>query len=317
MPTNLRIASLLPSATEIVCTLGGQPWLVGRSHECDFPDGLESTPILTRPRRSLPSSSADIDRTIRAIVEDATAVYELDVEGLRYAAPDIVVTQDLCDVCAVSLDDVRRSLSQITDRDIAVVSLKPQRLSDVWDSVRAVGRALGRDTEAAQVVDELIARCESVAERARRVGNSPAVLTIEWMDPIMIGGTWMPELVQMAGGTPLVTQPGQHAPTLSFEALCALDPDIVIVKPCGFTLETTRAELHSLYKNLPWNTWRAVSERRVYLADGNAFFNRPGPRLVESLEILAACIHPSAFGDLAERHAAAFVSVSVGHGRAP
>ncbi len=307
MPTHPRIASLLPSATEIVCALGARSSLVGRSHECDFPVGVERAPILTRPRESLPSASGDIDRSIRAILQDATTVYELDVDGLRDAAPDIVVTQDLCDVCAVSLDDVRRGLAQITDHDVAVVSLKPQRLGDVWDSIRTVGRAIGREAHATQVADDLAARCEAVARRAHKMGTRPAVLTIEWMEPVMIGGTWMPELVEMAGGSALVTLPGQHAPTLSFDQLHDLDPDVVVVKPCGFDLARTRAELHLLSKNLPWSTWRAVSDRRVFVADGNAFFNRPGPRLVDSLEILAACIHPRQFDDLAERHASAFV----------
>ena len=291
MTSELRIASLLPSATEIVCALGAQQSLVARSHECDFPIGIESTPVLTRPRKALSSASGDIDRTIRSILQDATTVYDLDVDGLRDAAPDVIVTQDLCDVCAVSLDDVSRALAQITDHDVTVVSLKPKRLSDVWNDIRAVGCAIGCETQAAKVADDLAERCDAIAQRARGIGRRPSVLTIEWMEPVMVGGTWMPELVEMAGGSPLVTQPGQHAPTLSLDALRALDPTVVLVKPCGFTLARTRAELHLLHKNLPWNTWRAVSERRVFVADGNAFFNRSGPRLVESLEILAACIH--------------------------
>jgi len=305
----MRVASLLPSATEMVCAVGARGELVGVSHECDFPAGVEALPALTRPRRALPQKSAEIDRAVRAILEDALAVYEIELERLNAARPDVVVTQDLCDVCAVSLDDVRRALAELRRADVAVVSLKPTRLADVWDDVRRVGSALGRAAEGERVAGELARRAAELgkrgAEAARGAGRRPRVLTIEWLAPVMIGGTWMPELVELAGGEALVTRPGEHAPTLALSELEELDPEVVLIKPCGFDLARTTAELELLRSNLPWDGWEAVRKGRVYAADGNAFFNRPGPRLVESLEILAACVHPAAFPDLARRHAAA------------
>jgi iron complex transport system substrate-binding protein len=293
----MRIASLLPSATEMVCAVGARDELVGVSHECDHPAGVASLPILTRPRRALPEPSADIDRAVRAILNDALAVYELELDELARVDPDVVVTQDLCDVCAVSLDDVRRGLAELARNDVAIVNLRPTRLADVWEDVRRVGAALGRAEAGVAAAAELERRTAEIAARAALLSARPRVLTIEWLAPVMIGGTWMPELVALAGGEPMVTKPGDHAPTLAPDELAALAPDVVLVKPCGFDLARTEREL-DLVEALPW---RGVP---TYVADGNAYFNRPGPRLVESLEILAACVHPAAFGDLAEKHAA-------------
>ena len=299
-----RVVSLLPSATEMVCAVGSRDGLVGRSHECDYPLGLEHIPVLTRPRRVLPAASGAIDRAVREIVADALAVYEVDVGGLRAARPDVIVTQDLCDVCAVSLGDVHAALRELARDDVEICSLKPMRLADVWGDVRRVGCALGRAAEGEVVAAGLARRCEAIAARAAGLPQ-PTVLTIEWLDPVMVGGTWMPELVALAGGQPLVTTPGEYAPTLNLDELTALNPDVVLIKPCGFDLGRTRAELELLERNLPWSCWGAVSAGRVFVADGNAFFNRPGPRLVESLEILAAVVHPEAFGDLLQKHAGA------------
>jgi len=295
---------LLPSATEIVCALGARDELVGVSHECDHPAGVERVSVLTRPREKLPRGSGAIDRTVRGILRSALGVYEIDLERLREARPDVVVTQDLCDVCAVSIDDVRRALAKLATRDVEVVSLRPKRLADVWEDVRFVGRALGRNERSEKLAADLEHRTRHIAERAARLQERPSVLSIEWLDPVMIGGMWMPELVTLAGGVPLMTEPGQRAPTLTRKELVELDPDVVLVKPCGFDLDRTSNELELLGTNLPWERWTAVRAGRVYVADGNAYFNRPGPRLVESLEILAACVHPDAFTEFRQKHAA-------------
>lgn len=299
----------MPSATEIVCAVGARAALVGRSHECDFPRDVSTVPILTRPRREFPRASGAIDRSIREVLADAIAVYEVDLAALESARPDVIVTQDLCEVCAVSLDDVRSALRDVARRDVQVCSLRPSKLEHVWDDVRRVGAALGRAPEAESRAAELEARCAEIAERSSSLVRR-TVLTIEWLDPIMVGGTWMPELVQLAGGEPLVTLPGDHAPTLDFEELSALDPDVVLIKPCGFDLARSAKELHLLARKLPWERWRAPRDGQVYVADGNAYFNRSGPRLVESLEILAGIVHPMAFSDLARRHAGAFRRVT-------
>ena len=289
----------------MVCALGAREEMVGRSHECDFPVDVVATPVLTRSRVRVDGTSADIDRDVREILRDVLTVYEVDVDALERAAPTVIVTQELCDVCAVSLADVERALAEVAC-EARIISLSPTRLDEVWGDIRRVGAALGRDAEAARVVAEIEERVAGISERARAADRRPTVLTIEWLDPVMIGGTWMPELVDLAGGEALVTTAGDHAPTLDEAALGALEPEVVLVKPCGFRLERTRGELEllrALLQRLDWPAWR---EGRVFLADGNAFFNRPGPRLVESLETLAACVHPDLFEDLAEAHAEDF-----------
>jgi iron complex transport system substrate-binding protein len=285
----VRIVSLLPSATEHVCALGGRGDLVGVSHECDFPAEVVGLPILTRCRTSLGKDSLAIDRSVRNMLEKAAAVYDVDVDALRAARPDVIVTQDLCDVCAVSYDDVCAAARTLGNPDVRIVNLHPTRLADISADLRKVGAAIGRDAEGAVALME--ARMERVRGRAFLL-DRPRVLTIEWLEPVMIGGTWMPELVTMAGGAPLVTQAGDHAPTLSDAALRELDPEVVLLKPCGFDVSRTMAErdrVHGL---------RAIFPRaRVYVADGSAYFNRPGPRIADSLEILASAIHPEVFGE--------------------
>jgi iron complex transport system substrate-binding protein len=309
----MRIASLLPSATEIVCALGAREELVGRSHECDYPPGIEEVPVLTSARIGPIRTSRGIDTAVRDVLRDALAVYEIDIEGLRKAGPDVIVTQDLCDVCAVSLDDVRSALARLAPRPgrkgAAIANLHPTRLADVWTDIERVADAIGRPAAGRDVVADLTARVARIADRASACVGRPMVLSIEWMDPVMVGGMWMPELIALAGGQPLVTRPGQHAPTLDAAQLAALRPEVVVVKPCGFALDRTLSELALLRETLPWTAWGTVAEPRAYVADGNAYFNRPGPRIVESLEILAACVHPEAFGDLAAKHQASFVRV--------
>lgn len=307
----MRVASLLPSATELVCVLGldAQRELVGISHECDFPDGLAGLPVLTRARLAPVRTSRAIDRDVRALIDDALAVYEIEIDRLEAARPDVIVTQDLCDVCAVSLGDVNAAVARLARKDVRIVNLHPLRLADIWQDVLRVADALGRSDAGARVVAELGARVDAVAARAHALTERPRVLSIEWIDPVMIGGLWMPELITLAGGEALVTKPGEHAPTLDRAALARLDPDVVVVKPCGFSLARTLEELPALRETLPWEQWRAVRNGQVFIADGNAYFNRPGPRIVESLEVLAACAHPAAFQDFRAKHATSVVRV--------
>jgi iron complex transport system substrate-binding protein len=297
-----RVASLLPAATEIVCAVGAEADLVGISHECDFPETIRGLPTLTRARVQPVGASRDIDRGVRRVLQDALAVYEIELARLETARPDVIVTQDLCDVCAVSFDDVCTAVAGLVHQAIRIVNLHPSRLDDIWTDIARVADALGRTEEGAAVVRELQARIAEIARRSAAPGERPRVASIEWIDPVMLGGMWMPELIERAGGIPLVTRPGDHAPTLSRDALEGLSPDVVLVKPCGFPLERSLEELSVLRASLPWDTWSAVRAGRVYVADGNAYFNRPGPRIVESLEILAAALHPEAFPDFRSKH---------------
>ena len=297
-----RVASLLPAATEIVCAVGAEADLVGISHECDFPEAVRGLPALTRARVHPVGTSREIDREVRLVLQDALAVYEIELARLEAARPDVIVTQDLCDVCAVSFDDVCAAAAKLVDRTIRIVNLHPTRFGDVWSDIARVAEALGRTAEGAAVIRGLQARAAEIAARSSALRARPRVVSIEWIEPVMIGGMWMPELIEMAGGTPEVTRPGDHAPTLTMDALRELSPDVVVVSPCGFPLDRTLEELPQLRGALPWGSWPAVRAGRVYVADGNAYFNRPGPRIVESLEILAACLHPDAFADLRSKH---------------
>ena len=293
-----RVASLLPSATEIVCAVGAEQDLVGISHECDFPESIRHLPVLTRTRLRPVTTSRDIDGDVRSILQEALAVYDIDVALLDAARPDVIVTQDLCDVCAVSFNDVCEATAALVHQPVRIVNLHPTRLDDIWADIERVARALDRTPEGAAVVRDLQARVGAITRRSAGAGHRPRVLSIEWLDPVMVGGMWMPELIEHAGGLPLVTKPGEHAPTLAKSELRALAPDVVLIKPCGFVLGRTLAELDVIRTSLPWDAWHA----RVYVADGNAYFNRPGPRIVESLEILAACVHPDAFEDVRDTH---------------
>ncbi|HZM00741.1 MAG TPA: ABC transporter substrate-binding protein [Planctomycetota bacterium] len=319
--TPLRIVSLLPAATEIVCALGGLDELVGRSHECDFPPGLDGRPVLTASRIGRPGErSGEIDARVRDVLQSALSIYTLDSAALAAAKPDVIVTQDLCEVCAVSMDDVVEAARGLTNPEVRIVSLRPTKLADIRADIVTVAEAIGREREGVALLAHFDQRIEDVRRRATRwAGRSaspvPRVLTLEWLDPPMVGGTWMPELVELAGGQPLVTRAGEPAATLTPDELARLDPppDVVLVKPCGFTIPRVVQEADWLSGLLAEMPWPAVRERRVFIADGNAYFNRPGPRIADSLEILAACVHPNAFADLAQRHAAGFRRFGVRH----
>ena len=287
-----RIASLLASATEIVCELGFRDSLVARSHECDWPAGIEILPAVTAPKIDVRASSSTIDRDVRELVTDALSVYRVDAERLRELAPDVIVTQTQCEVCAVSLSDVERALAAWTGARPAVVSLEPNALADVWRDVRRVAAALDAPERGEALVALLEARMEAVSDRARALAARPTVACVEWIEPLMAAGNWMPELVERAGGVNLFGDAGKHSPWLTWEALAAADPDVVLIMPCGFDVPRTRAELGPLVERNGWEELRAVRGGRVAIADGVAYFNRPGPRLAESLEILAEILHP-------------------------
>jgi len=298
----MRVVSLLPSATELVCALGADRDLVGISHECDFPADLRDRAVLTRPRIDVGGSSRAIDAAVRAVIGDALSIYAIDAARLAALAPDVIVTQDLCEVCAVSLDDVRRAVAELAHRDdVRIVSLRPTRLGDVLDDIGRVADALGRAAAGVALRTSLEQRLAGLTESARRAKARPRVVSIEWLEPVMLGGTWMPELIEVAGGRAVGASAGAPAPTVTPADLAALEPEVIVLKPCGFTLDRTLAELDAVDRAVPAELRRSA---RVYVSDGNAFFNRPGPRLVESAEILAACIHPDLFDDLARRHAA-------------
>jgi iron complex transport system substrate-binding protein len=310
-----RIVTLLAAATEIVAAVGAGDELVGVSHECDHPPGaVAGRPVLTTARVGPLLSSAGVDRSVHQLVADALAVYDVDVELPAALAPDVIVTQDLCRVCAVSLDDVRAAVVRLAAKtDLALVSLHPRRLGDILHDIARVAHAVGRPTEGERVVARLRDRIEHVKTVASASPSRPRVITVEWVQPVMLGGLWMPELIELAGGAPLGVAAGAPAPTVGREALARLAPDVVVVKPCGFTVERTLAELAVLTRTLPWAAWTGPGrDARVYVADGNAYFNRSGPRIVDSLELLAAMLHPGRFPDQEARLTGAAVRIGRG-----
>lgn len=290
-----RIVSLLPSSTEIACALGFRDQLVGRSHECDFPGGLDDLPACTSARLDPDASSREIDDRVKDLVSRALSVYDVDAEKLQALAPTLILTQDQCEVCAASPRDLADALAAWTGAAPEVLSLHPRTLGDVFDDIRRVGSALGAEERAHQVTRALGDRITEIGERTGALPNRPRVACLEWLDPLMSAGNWLPELLRLAGGEPLFGAAGSHSPWLEEEALVASDPDVLILLPCGFDLVRVRAETPELLERPGLSGLRAVREGRVFRVDGNAYFNRPGPRLVDSLEILAEILHPELF----------------------
>jgi len=290
-----RIVSLIASATEIVCALGARERLVGRSHECDFPPDVAALPALTAPKFKVEGTSAEIDARVREIVRDGLSVYRVDGEALKALAPDVIVTQDHCEVCAVSLSDVEAATCTWTGRPVEIVSLRPDCMADVYADIGRVARALGVADAGSRLVGEMQARLGAV--QARVAGRArPRVAFIEWVEPLMAGGNWMPELIEIAGGHNLFGQAGKHSDWMQWPELVAADPEAIVVAPCGYGLARCLEELPLLQAKPGWAEMSAVREGRVYFADGNTYFNRPGPRLADSAEILVEMLHPEIAG---------------------
>ncbi len=352
-----RVVSLTPAATEIVHALGMGDSLVGRSHECDYPESVQALPACTHSKiDSMGGSRAihdqvreawakqfanghdgegkgeDSDAELEARAWAAASLYELDVARLNELAPDVIVTQAQCEVCAVSLSAVEEAVGQLVASKPKVVSVSPRRLEEVWESIGAVAEALEVSEQGATLVASLRARVEAVAQRVReiadaksdRVGDGEAgdiqtvgqaeeseenaedvaavkkikkerVGCLEWLDPLMGAGNWIPQLIELAGGRAVFGEVGEHSPWLSIEDLAREDPDVIVVQPCGLDMDRAYQEMSQLTAVPGWLSLRAVRLKRVFIADGNAYFNRPGPRLVESLEVLAEILHRQEF----------------------
>lgn len=287
-----RIVSLLPSATEILDALGLMPFVVGRSHECDYPVEIGDRPICTSARLNSGRSSVNIDRDVKQLLQSALGIYEVDIEQLQRLRPTHIVTQDQCDVCAVTLADVDAAVATFVDPKPQVISLQPSTLKEVWTDIEGVANVL--DVDAIPVVQRLQRRVSNVQQAVADMGEEerPKIATIEWIEPLMGGGNWVPELVELAGGQNLFGTVGYHSPYLGWEQFLAADPDAIVVMPCGFDLARTSREMKDAIAQDPqWQKLRAVQEGRLFLTDGNAYFNRPGPRLVDSLEILLEIFH--------------------------
>jgi len=282
----VRIASLLPSATEIVCALGMEDDLVAVTHECDYPHSVRDKPVLTRSVLSGASSGAEVDRHIRELVHEGSSIYALDAPLLEALRPDLILTQELCEVCAVSYPIVERAARRLGSSP-QLVSLEPESLEDVFANIRFIGRLVGRADSAEQVCDSLRQRVASVEQR---VADRPrrTVVCLEWVAPPFNCGHWTPELVTIAGGDERLGVARQPAQLLDWQQLIDADPEVVVVMACGFSLERSLQEVESAREHL----YGLGAD--IWVVDGNAFFSRPGPRLVDSLEIMAGILHPGA-----------------------
>ncbi|MEM9366317.1 MAG: cobalamin-binding protein [Planctomycetota bacterium] len=289
----MRIVSLLPSATEILCGIGLQDSLVGVSHECDHPEAVRSIPTVTQSLIPTNLTSQQIDQHVREQWQASSphALYRLDRERMIDLAPDLIVTQSVCDVCAVAEDDVRQA-TQAMSQPPAILNLEPVNASGVLDCIRLVGQATDRDEASSRFAASLEQRIDHIRERNRELAHHPSVVFLEWVDPLFTAGHWTPELIETAGGVEMLGVAGTKSRTIAWEHLVQADPEILVVACCGYDVEQTRRDVPVLANQSGWESLQSVRNGNLFVADGSSYFNRPGPRIVDSIEILAHCFHP-------------------------
>ncbi|MGO9834145.1 MAG: ABC transporter substrate-binding protein [Polyangiaceae bacterium] len=285
----MRVVSLLASATETVCELGAGDTLVGRSHECDHPAWVQRLPSLSRPSFDITGSSADIDRRVRERLATGAPLYEVDERALAALAPDVLLTQTHCEVCAVTPGNLAPELCRQP-----VAALETGTLQGILDGFVEVARVLGVEDRGAALALRCRATLEAVRDRARALPRA-RVACLEWIDPVFAMGNWGPELVEAAGGEAVLGRPGAHSSTTPWEAVVNEDPDVIVMAACGFAIERTASEMHVMEARPGWSDLRAVRQGRVFVADGNRFFNRSGPSAFETAEVLAEILHPTSF----------------------
>jgi iron complex transport system substrate-binding protein len=296
----LRICSLLPSATEILFALGLGDSVAGVTHECDFPPEAANKPPLIRPRVDPHAAPAELDRQVMEIVARGESIYAVDAEMLGKISPDLIVTQDLCHVCAASPDDLATALTRLP-RQPRVLSLTPHLLRDVWDDIRRVGEATGRRREAQALAITLEQRVAAIEMKAASIAVRPRVLCLEWLDPFYCGGHWVPEMVAKAGGVDVLGRAGEPSYRVTAEQIAESRADVIVVMPCGYNLARVTAECRIDSLHASWAELPAIRERRVYTVDANSYFSRPGPRLADGVAILVTILHPTqGFGSIPE-----------------
>ena len=289
-----RIVSLIASSTEIVCSLGLEDQLVGTSHECDYPAFVKELTVCSKPRIDIHGTSLEIDQRVKTALKDALSVYEVRQPELEALQPTMIITQTQCDVCAVNLADVEAAVCDWVSSRPKLVSLEPNELKDIWDDIQRVA-------DAADVSDRGKALIVTLKEGLQKIHAQteglpkPTVACVEWLEPLMAAGNWIPELVGLAGGQNLLAEAGKHSPWMSWEQLQQADPDVIVTMPCGFSIDRTMEEIHLLTDLSGWADLKAVKQGRVFVSDGNSYFNRPGPRVVESTRIMAEMLHPDTY----------------------
>ncbi len=293
----MRIVSLLPSATELVCAIGLQSSLVGVSHECDFPPEVQNLPRVTRTKLHPRATSAQIDQLIKESVQSQTALFELDRDLILELRPDLIISQNLCNVCAVSQAEVQNVVDALGN-NAKVLWLHARNLDEVMESIGIVGNAANASQPAQQLQRSLRARVNAVRERVESLSPTepkPTVLLLEWLDPLYNGGHWNPELIELAGGIPVLCKAGEASQKIEWSDVLNEDPDVLLIACCGYSIDRAMDDIPSLVSLPRFGQLRCVDTGQVYLADGSQYFNRPGPRLVDTLELLAHTLHPTQF----------------------
>src|SRR5256885_7062780 len=290
----MRIVSLLPAATEILYAIGAGDSVVGVTHECDFPAEAAGKPVLIRPRVDASALPAEVDRQVRELVGRRENIYALDAELLLRLQPDLIVTQDLCEVCAISADDLSAAVSRFpSGRRPRVVSFSPRTIGEVWDGIREIAKAAERESEGQALAEWLALEVKAVGEAVAESAPRPKVLCLEWFDPPFMAGHWVPEMVRLAGGIDVLGREGEPSLPIQWQEVVAARPEIVILMSCGYNLERNINVWRSTKLPPRWNEIPAIKNDRVYAVDANAYFSRPGPRLSEGVALLAALLHPT------------------------
>lgn len=281
---------MLSSTTEIIYALGCGDRLVGRSHECDYPAEVSELPICTIPKFNVDGTSREVDDEVKSLVQSALSIYYINEKLLKELKPDIIFTQSQCEVCAVSVSDVENALKNITGLSSRVISVEPNSVEDIFNDILTIAEILNVRKKGKELVELIKAKIDST-EKIVYQKSSPSVAAIEWIDPLMAAGNWVPQLIRVAGGKNLFGEAGKHSPWMKYNDLVEQDPEIIIVMPCGYDIKKSLIEIKTLESKKGWGSLKAVRNRNVYITDGNQFFNRPGPRIIESIEILLEIIH--------------------------
>ena len=285
-----RVLSLLSSTTEIIYALGCGDRLVGRSHECDYPEQVSELPVCTFPKFNVDGTSREVDDEVKSLVQSALSIYYINEKLLKELKPDIIFTQSQCEVCAVSVSDVENALKNITGLSSRVISVEPNSIEDIFNDILTIAEILDVRNKGKELVELIKAKIDKTKKIVYQK-SSPSVAAIEWIDPLMAAGNWVPQLIKVAGGKNLFGEAGKHSPWMKYNDLVEQDPEIIIVMPCGYDIKKSLIEIKTLESKKGWGSLKAVRNRNVYITDGNQFFNRPGPRIIESLEILLEIIH--------------------------
>ena len=281
----MRIVSLIPSGTEIVCALGYHEYLVGISHECDFPLDIRHLPVCTKPRLNVNTSSLEIDKSVKSLLQNSLSIYAINENVLKELKPDLIITQSQCEVCAVSLADVELVLKKKIGLDPRIISLQPQKLSDIWEDINLIAKSLGVAKKGLDFTGQI----KDEVDNLKSLYSSkiiPTIACVEWINPLMFAGNWVPEMVKIAGGKDLFGRIGMHSDWSTYDILFKNDPEKIILMPCGFNINKTFEEMGAMTNMPNWNNLKAVKTGNVFITDGNQYFNRPGPRILESIKIL-------------------------------